>query len=176
MTRINKNLLKPSVFETVISKNRATHHLLANYIFAGVEHTQSVRFELEGYPLSYHSVEAGRLGGNYREMALIIPDTEGFDQNEAVEKCRDLVDVGLKLVNLVDKAAHGRLELPQVQVRKHAASSETESATSMGEIKTPDEGSLRPMNSHESGGIEDGTHEEVEAMFEGLEEKAAAAG
>lgn len=89
------------------------------YLFAELEHRQSVQFEFEQHPLSYAAVEAGKMGGHHCELRLWMPDhlpscesdqtrTEGTISKHTEEA---LIEAARALAGLVNEAALGRLPL-----------------------------------------------------------------
>jgi hypothetical protein len=93
--------------------------ILAQYYFIGVEHLQIAGYTFEGYPIRYTSIEAGKLGGKYGDLEILMPTpdwpeemTENRMQKESAAQRKAFTEVALKLVHLVDKAAHGELERP----------------------------------------------------------------
>lgn len=90
--------------------------VLALYHFIGVEHLQTAGYTFEGYPVRYTSVEAGKLGGCYGDLEILMASADGellkHEKGISDVPHQAFIEVALKLVNLVDKAAHGKLERP----------------------------------------------------------------
>jgi hypothetical protein len=103
--------------------------ILAHYHFIGVEHLQIAGYTFEGYPVRYTSVEAGKLGGKYGNLEILMPTpdpAEKYSKERASAQRIAFAKTSLKLVHLVDQAAHGKLERPGPVVQPAKADEETD--------------------------------------------------
>jgi hypothetical protein len=93
-------------------------HFKAMYRFVGVEHKQIITFEAGVGQYDFTTVESGKLGPRYMELSTTRPQIEVEAKYEGKLRQRMLkrgFDAGLKMVDLVDKAAKGRLSSRDMQ-------------------------------------------------------------
>jgi hypothetical protein len=99
--------------------------LMGNYFFVGVEHRETLSFNYKNLDLCYNSVEAGKMGGHYGELALTSKPvevqrigTEVPSVAPEIQERRELVNSAFELVELVEKAVQGTLGAGAGQIKK----------------------------------------------------------
>jgi hypothetical protein len=95
-------------------------HSRATYRFVGVEHKQIIPFTVDSQKYLFTTVESGKLGPRYAELSVVQTDIDESDlhtNSTRERKLQTAIRTGLKLVDLVDRAAKGKLSFREV--RKH---------------------------------------------------------
>lgn len=111
-------------------------HLKARYRFVGVEHRQAIPFVVDGQQATFTTVESGKLGPRYLELSVVEADTQPLKKSEEAQvrkaKLRSAFQTGLKLVELVDRAAKGKLGFKEAK-RLESSAEDAGSVASSGE-------------------------------------------
>jgi hypothetical protein len=116
--------------------------LLGNYSFVGVEHRETLSFNLNGFDLRYNSVEAGKIGGHYGELTIMsskVEQSSGLDAQavakvgkkpkrnsdadkqrviDAIKEREPFVKSAFELVELIEQAVQGTLGAGFGQIKK----------------------------------------------------------